>query len=94
MSGELTERLFPNLNEVLSIHISYNQKMKERIKAGYPIGRIGDILSEMASLTMEKKLIKDNKLNCHKNILYSSKVQMETAWLGLDRNLQKIKSFP
>jgi hypothetical protein len=47
--GELTERLFPNLEEVLSVHLSFSQKMKEKIKAGYPIGKIGDILSDMVS---------------------------------------------
>lgn len=58
MSGELTERLFPNLEEVLTVHLSFSQKMKERIKGGYPIGKIGDILSDMVSrlLLFSKKL--------------------------------------
>jgi len=47
MSSELIERLFPNLEEVLAVHTSYSQKMKEKIKLGYPIGSIRDILSDM-----------------------------------------------
>ena len=50
MSKELIDRLFPNLDEVLTVHTKYNQKMKERIKLGFPIGNVGDILSEMVSL--------------------------------------------
>ncbi len=49
MSTDLAERLFPNLDEVLSLHNQYNQKMKERAKAGFPVGNIGDILTEMVS---------------------------------------------
>ena len=47
MSKELIERLFPNLEEVLAVHTKYNQRMKDRIKAGFPIGNVGDILSDM-----------------------------------------------
>ena len=47
MSKELLEQLFPNLEEVLALHNQYNQKMKERVKAGFPIGNIGDMLCEM-----------------------------------------------
>ncbi len=50
MSKELIERLFPNLEDVLAVHTKYNQRMKDRIKAGFPIGNVGDILSEMVSL--------------------------------------------
>ena len=50
MSKELIERLFPNLDEVLAVHTKYNQRMKERIKAGFPIGNIGDILTEMVTV--------------------------------------------
>jgi len=49
MSKELIERLFPNLEDVLAVHTKYNQRMKDRIKAGFPIGNVGDILSEMVS---------------------------------------------
>ena len=47
MSKELLEQLFPNLEEVLALHNQYNQKMKERAKAGFPVGNIGDMLCEM-----------------------------------------------
>ena len=50
MSKELLEQLFPNLEEVLALHNQYNQKMKERVKAGFPIGNIGDMLCEMVSI--------------------------------------------
>jgi hypothetical protein len=49
MSRDLIERLFPNLDDVLAVHTKYNQKMKERTKAGFPIGNIGDILSDMVT---------------------------------------------
>ena len=47
MSRELVDQLFPNLEEVLAQHNQYNQKMKERAKAGFPVGNIGDMLCEM-----------------------------------------------
>ena len=47
MSKELVDQLFPNLEDVLALHNQYNQKMKERAKAGFPVGNIGDMLSEM-----------------------------------------------
>ena len=50
MSKELIERLFPNLEEVLAVHTKYNQRMKDRIKAGFPIGNVGDILSDMVRI--------------------------------------------
>ena len=50
MPRELLDRLFCNLDEVLELHIEYNQKMKERIKSsGFPIGNIADILQQMVS---------------------------------------------
>ena len=49
MSRELVDQLFPNLEEVLAQHNQYNQKMKERAKAGFPVGNIGDMLCEMVS---------------------------------------------
>ena len=50
INKELLEQLFPNLEEVLALHNQYNQKMKERVKAGFPIGNIGDMLCEMVIL--------------------------------------------
>jgi len=47
---ELTDQLFPNLDEVLSVHSSYNNKMKEKVKAGYPIGLVGKLLSDMVKI--------------------------------------------
>ena len=47
MSNDLVDSLFPNLDEVLAQHNQYNSKMKERAKAGFPVGNIGDILTEM-----------------------------------------------
>ena len=50
MPRDLLDRLFCNLDEVLELHIEYNQKMKERIKSsGFPIGNIADILQQMVS---------------------------------------------
>ena len=54
MSKELLEQLFPNLEEVLALHNQYNQKMKERVKAGFPIGNIGDMLCEMVIIYAHK----------------------------------------
>ncbi len=53
MSKDLVEQLFPNLEEVLALHNQYNQKMKERAKAGFPIGNIGDMLCEMVSMPFD-----------------------------------------
>jgi Rho guanine nucleotide exchange factor 12 len=47
MAKDLAERLFPNLDEVLALHNQYNQKMNDRAKAGFPVGSVGDMLSEM-----------------------------------------------
>ncbi|XP_059087726.1 uncharacterized protein LOC131884098 isoform X3 [Tigriopus californicus] len=45
---EFVESLFPNLPDVLAWHTKCNQKMKDKVKRlGYPVGNIGDILSEM-----------------------------------------------
>ena len=54
MGKELLEQLFPNLAEVLELHNQYNQKMKERAKAGFPVGNIGDMLCEMVSKATKK----------------------------------------
>ena len=57
VSKDLIERLFPNLDDVLTVHNKYNQKMKERIKAGFPIGNIGDILTEMVRISTSKSSV-------------------------------------
>jgi len=54
----LVVQLFPNLEEVLALHNQYNQKMKERVKAGFPIGNIGDMLCEMFDGTVGDTLVK------------------------------------
>jgi len=47
MPKEVVDRLFPNLDEVLAVHQRYNSAMKMRVKQGFPIGDICDILSDM-----------------------------------------------
>ena len=47
MSKELSNKLFANLDEVLALHQKYNTSMKNRVKNGFPVGDIGDILTEM-----------------------------------------------
>ena len=44
---EFVDRLFPNLDEVLAVHQNFNCAMKSRVKKGFPIGDICDILTEM-----------------------------------------------
>ncbi len=47
-SSDLVERLFPNLEDVLAWHCKFNQRTKDLVKTkGFPVGNIGDILSEM-----------------------------------------------
>jgi len=47
MPKEVVDRIFPNLDEVLAVHQRYNSAMKMRVKQGFPIGDICDILSDM-----------------------------------------------
>merc|ERR1711936_131921 len=47
MSREFVDRLFPNLDEVLSVHQKFNCAMKAQVNKGFPIGDICDILTEM-----------------------------------------------
>ena len=47
MPREFVDRLFPNLDEVLAVHSKFNSAMKLRVKQGFPIGDICDILTEM-----------------------------------------------
>ena len=57
MSKELVDQLFPNLEDVLALHNQYNQKMKERAKAGFPVGNIGDMLSEMVIILFAHQFV-------------------------------------
>jgi len=53
---DFVERLFPNLEEVLAWHSKANQRMRDRVKSeGFPIGHIGDILSDMVRQEAIKK---------------------------------------
>jgi len=47
MPREVVDRLFPNIDDVLTVHQRYNGAMKDRMKRGFPIGNIGDILGDM-----------------------------------------------
>merc|ERR1719186_1636365 len=47
MPKKVVDRLFPNLDEVLAVHQRYNSAMKMRVKQGFPIGDICDILIDM-----------------------------------------------
>ena len=47
LSRDFVERLFPNLEDLLDWHSNINDKMKERLKGGFPIDSIRDILDDM-----------------------------------------------
>jgi len=47
MPKEVVDRLFPNIEEVLAVHSSYNNAMKNLVKGGFPIGNIGELLGDM-----------------------------------------------
>ena len=48
---DFVDSLFPNLSDVIAWHDKANQRMKETVKKhGFPIGKIGSILSDMVSL--------------------------------------------
>ena len=49
LSRDFVERLFPNLEDLLSWHSNINDKMKDRLRGGFPIDSIRDILDEMVS---------------------------------------------
>ena len=71
MSRELVDQLFPNLEDVLAQHNQYNQKMKERAKAGFPVLDIGDMLCEMVRETefpCVSCLYFDNHACCKKSV--------------------------
>merc|ERR1719150_32671 len=58
MSREFVDRLFPNLDEVLSVHQKFNCAMKAQVKKGFPIGDICDILTEMFLESHGDRLVK------------------------------------
>ena len=47
MPREVVDRLFPNIEEVLAVHSSYNNAMRNLVKGGFPIGNIGELLGDM-----------------------------------------------
>jgi len=54
---EVVDRLFPNLQEVISVHQSYHAAMKTLAKGGFPIGRVGSLLADMFLGSFGDKLI-------------------------------------
>ena len=54
---EVVDRLFPNLQEVISVHQSYHAAMKTLAKEGFPIGRVGGLLADMFLGSFGDKLI-------------------------------------
>ena len=54
---EVLDRLFPNLQEVISVHQSYHAAMKTLAKGGFPIGRVGGLLADMFLGSFGDKLI-------------------------------------
>eukprot|EP00092_Neocalanus_flemingeri_P029208 GFUD01031705.1.p1 GENE.GFUD01031705.1~~GFUD01031705.1.p1 ORF type:complete len:1324 (-),score=443.62 GFUD01031705.1:1464-5210(-) len=47
MPREVVDRLFPNIEEVLNVHSSYNNAMRNLAKGGFPIGNVGELLGDM-----------------------------------------------
>ena len=47
MPREVVDRLFPNLDDVIQIHSSYNNAMNNLKRGGFPITDIGDVLRDM-----------------------------------------------
>ena len=47
MPQDVVERLFPNLDEVIQIHSSYNSAMRSLKRGGFLIMEIGEMLSDM-----------------------------------------------
>ena len=45
--AEVVDRLFLNLQEVITVHQSYNTATEALAKGGYPIGRMGSLLADM-----------------------------------------------
>lgn len=57
MPQDVVERLFPNLDEVIQIHSSYNSAMRSLKRGGFPIMEIGEMLSDMFLGTYGDRLI-------------------------------------
>ena len=47
MAADMIDRLFPNLDEVLTVHQSYSLAMKHKTQRGFPVGPVGDLLEGM-----------------------------------------------
>jgi hypothetical protein len=47
MPKEVVDRLFPNIEEVLAVHSSYNNAMRNLVQGGFPVGNIGELLGDM-----------------------------------------------
>ena len=57
MPREVVERLFPNIDDVISVHSSYNNAMRNLMEGGFPIADIGETLSDMFLGSYGEKLI-------------------------------------
>lgn len=52
LSKEQSEMLFPNIEQILEIHTTFNQAMKKRREEEPLVIRVGDLLVNMVSLCM------------------------------------------
>ena len=57
MPQDVVARLFPNLDEVIQIHSSYNSAMRSLKRGGFLIMEIGEMLSDMFLGTFGDRLI-------------------------------------
>ena len=57
MPKEVVDRLFPNLDEVIQIHSSYNNAMTNLKRGGFPVTDIGDVLRDMFLGSFGERLI-------------------------------------
>ena len=57
MPQDVVDRLFPNLDEVIQIHSSYNSAMRSLKRGGFPIMEVGEMLSDMFLGTFGDRLI-------------------------------------
>ena len=47
MATDMIDRLFPNLEDVLTVHQSYSLAMKQKTARGFPVGPLGDLVDGM-----------------------------------------------
>ena len=57
VTKELTQLLFPNLKELLEIHMSLNNVMKKERRTSHIIQEIGDMLLKRVSNNLKKIII-------------------------------------